>query len=621
MVFRLLGLGLLVLNFSVTKAQEIQVRATSLYRPSGFEANENLLKGDESFILSSGTYENIDQTLEKSLGPSFTRSGNAGGKSDLFLRGHEGHHTLVTLDGVILNDPSSPQRAYDFGHLSTLGIDQIKLYKGAQSSLFGGHALAGAVALESKDLIQVKGLEQNVFLGAGSQGRNQLAFESNYYDNQTGYSLLVEKKHEQGINLSLIDDGDKDGRDYLSGKVKFLKKISDHQLTLWGFASKDEVDLDNLEALANDPTTSFDDPNRMLVSKQYILSLSDEFKIKKNWQSKILYAFTQNERSDINTADSKNTGFFADSTYRFKGQNHQFQWAHDLDFLVSDIPTHLSSTLFYEKELAKDLNKFNKPVESADTRAINLKVNARKSLVEISLASRFNDHSYFGSHQDGQIEVMSYFNRDKTISRLKVASASSFPTLYQLTDSQYGNKNLRPEKAMNYEVGLVQKLPWQSKLEATYFLTRLEDRFSYDPQTFVSINQGRADIKGLELEASSKILNKIEIRGHYQQILTRNLEKNRPLLKRAKREYSLSLGQHFNDKISLFANYSYKGARDDYSAVLPSYKILNIYSTLEIFKQTNLTINVSNIFDRQYQETAGAKSPGRGYFASLNWKI
>lgn len=87
----------------------------------------------------------IVELLAQTPGVSFTRNGGPGTSTSLNIRGAETQHTVVLIDGVKLNDPSSTQGGFNSGNLLVGDISRIEILRGAQSTLWGSQAIGGVV--------------------------------------------------------------------------------------------------------------------------------------------------------------------------------------------------------------------------------------------------------------------------------------------------------------------------------------------------------------------------------------------------------------------------------------------------------------------------------------------
>ncbi|MCZ3159290.1 TonB-dependent receptor plug domain-containing protein, partial [Acinetobacter baumannii] len=59
----------------------------------------------------------VADLLSTTPGVTVTRNGSLGGFTGVRLRGAEAEQTLVVIDGVRVNDPSSPGGGFDFANL------------------------------------------------------------------------------------------------------------------------------------------------------------------------------------------------------------------------------------------------------------------------------------------------------------------------------------------------------------------------------------------------------------------------------------------------------------------------------------------------------------------------
>ena len=73
-------------------------------------------------------------------------SGPAGSLTDVRIRGAEANHTLLFIDGIRANDPSSGDQPR-FDLLNADIASRIEVIRGPQSALWGSEAIGGVVAV------------------------------------------------------------------------------------------------------------------------------------------------------------------------------------------------------------------------------------------------------------------------------------------------------------------------------------------------------------------------------------------------------------------------------------------------------------------------------------------
>jgi outer membrane cobalamin receptor len=116
----------------------------------------------------------VADALRLAPGMTVAPSGGLGSVTSAFPRGGESDYTLVVIDGVKLNGFGG---GFDFGHLTTFGLNQIEVVRGPQSAVFGSDAIGGVVQMRSRvggapslyGLLQT-GSYGTTRLGAGSSG-------------------------------------------------------------------------------------------------------------------------------------------------------------------------------------------------------------------------------------------------------------------------------------------------------------------------------------------------------------------------------------------------------------------------------------------------------------------
>jgi vitamin B12 transporter len=100
--------------------------------------------------ISERHLQTVVDVLREVPGLSVIEQGGPGKLANVFIRGSNSNHALVIVDGITMNDASSPNNAFDFSSLNTDDIERIEIVRGPQSTLYGSDAIAGIVNISTK---------------------------------------------------------------------------------------------------------------------------------------------------------------------------------------------------------------------------------------------------------------------------------------------------------------------------------------------------------------------------------------------------------------------------------------------------------------------------------------
>ena len=216
-------------------------------------------------IIESG-YHDVRGILEHISGIDVYSDGPRGQKTSVFIRGTNSNHTLVLLNGIPINDQSSPKAMFDFGYDFLQGLQQIEIYKGASGAIFGPAAIGGAINFIT-DIDY-----QNSLSISGSNSRTNSISGNFTYLSDNGWHHNIKAGSSQIEELSTQNTStDLDGTKNLSfnyNSTKFLDEST--KLKFTGYARKTDSGYD-----------SWDDANANADNILYAFQSKAEIKKKK----------------------------------------------------------------------------------------------------------------------------------------------------------------------------------------------------------------------------------------------------------------------------------------------------------------------------------------------------
>ena len=156
-----------------------------------------VITGDE---LRGQQIRSVADALRSMPGVAVSRTGGYGSLTQVRIRGAEGNHTLVLIDGVQANNPTDGE--FDFSNLSAEDIDRIEIIRGPMSALYGSSAVGGVI-----NIITRKGLGPLAFTvrsEIGSRGASDIALGLSA-GNKVGYfSASADWRKTNGYNIAPV---------------------------------------------------------------------------------------------------------------------------------------------------------------------------------------------------------------------------------------------------------------------------------------------------------------------------------------------------------------------------------------------------------------------------------
>jgi len=207
-------------------------------------------------------YATLQDAIKSVPGVSLVTNGSAGLTSTIFLRGTETSHTLVLLDGMPVNDPSSSTGIFDFSQDMLGDIERIEIVRGPGSVLYGSHAIGGVINLITRKP-DPRAIVTRGMVAGGNHGTVQGGASVSGTQERYDYLFSAEGRHTDGFNqvpsrfARNLDE--RDGSDQYSVYGRMGTKL-DERVRVQG-----QIRWRDLKSDLDDEAR--DDPNNEIVSQ------------------------------------------------------------------------------------------------------------------------------------------------------------------------------------------------------------------------------------------------------------------------------------------------------------------------------------------------------------------
>ncbi|MGZ7039546.1 MAG: TonB-dependent receptor, partial [Thermoanaerobaculia bacterium] len=125
----------------VSASAQIVVTASSV--PESVESTPASVTIVTKADIEKREARDVTDVLREVPGVNVSRTGSPGKTTSLFMRGGSSKQALVLWNGVEMNN--AYLSAYNFGQLSTAGVEKVEIIRGPYSALYGSDAVSGVV--------------------------------------------------------------------------------------------------------------------------------------------------------------------------------------------------------------------------------------------------------------------------------------------------------------------------------------------------------------------------------------------------------------------------------------------------------------------------------------------
>ena len=583
------------------------------------EVGQTISVLDRALIEQRQTVSLAD-LLRTTPGVTIARNGGPGGLTSVFIRGAQSEQTVALIDGVKLNDPSSPGGGFNFADLLTDSVERIEILRGPQSVLWGSQAIGGVVNLITR--APTGALTIGATGEYGRYGSGHLTGNVSGKAGPVAFSAGAGYLTTDGISAfdRALGGVERDGYHLFGTNAKAVVTLTEAvSIDLRGFYTKSKVDLDGFL-----PNFSFGDTPEYQRQQQIIgyaglnAALFDG-----RLKNRIATAYTLVDRNSYDPTATRQKNFDA------RGRNLRFEYQGVADLSIAEAVFGAE----HEQERFRIVSAFSfqptpvRAVAKANTDSFYLDLHAKPvEGLNLGAGVRYDDHSGFGHATTTSADLAWSPNGGATQLRASYGEGFKAPSLYQLYDGFVGNADLVPEKAKGWDAGVTQQLlDGGVELSATYFARNVRNQIDYSFSTNTYGNILRARARGVELGLKLRPAQGFTVDANYTYTKSVNRERsdanfNKDLARRPHNTVNVSADYAWWFGLSTGATVTHvSNSFDDPGNVrrLEGYVLVDLRASYPVTANIELFGRIENLFGERYETAFRYGQPGRAAYGGV----
>lgn len=562
-------------------------------------------------------FSDITELLSNVSGINFTKNGGLGSSTSILLRGMGSSRTLVLIDGVRYQDPSSTSGA-SFAHLDMANVERVEILKGANSSIWGADAGAGVV-----NIITKSGSQNSATLELGSYGTKKVS--ASLGEKNKNYSFVLNASRVSSDSFSSRSEKSSDREEFEKDSYKnttinlkskfFLNESTDLKFASTFINASSEYDgYKTNSSFVFDPVLSANDDTlrSRANSKLFSMGVDKRYGIH---NISLSHSISDFKREEIGTSwgvkdfngKTAVTEIFNNFKYdSFSGEIVAGAKIKDTDVDYKEASGKENRDDFTSTSLfVSNQNRFGNVIFNQSLRQTNL--------------------SDFENKTTGKVGGKLELSKELSLSA-NYGSAYNAPNLiHVLNPWGASNPNLKPETIKSFDIGVS-----YNKLSLTYFEQKVDNLLfwnkngtSYDfKDDFYDNGDGVSNIKGFEISLKQELPALRSLVAMNYTSLDAKDKFGKDLARRPKSSTKVSFDHYPNGKIHFNINGEHIGERydgaDKAGKQTGKYTLFNSVINYKIQKSVNTYLKIENILDKDYQVIDGYATAGRSYNAGVN---
>ena len=585
-------------SLNSSEIENITIRSTRI--PAGAkDIGSSLYIISEDQIKARGFKDAID-AISSAPGVTSKQNGSFGGVGIIRIRGASSSQTLVLVDGVPVNDSSSPAGGYNFEYLNTSNIQSIEVLKGSQSTLWGSDAIGGVINIYTK---QPESTSFGASAEIGSFGLKRGSADINFAGSNSRFRVSTSKTSVDGISKADEKDGNSEDDGFESESYSMSVSIDLDSLILKGSLSymESQVEYDSYGF-----ATGVQDGDERSNTDEFIGSISAIFDLFDDKLQNSIFI----SQSDINRDYYSNGSF----SFGAEGKRELIRYQGNIEV------NEFNKVAF---GLESEESKVDVDESTIDGSFLLYEFRPNSKII-ISTGIRNDDHEGFGSKTTRRISG-TFKPSDNLIIRSSWGEGFKVPTIFQSTyfccGATSANSSIRPETSTSYDFGFELFFnEMNSNFSITYFDQDINDQINFSFGVGGYENIDKVNSEGFEIALDYQISKLMSLYLNYSYI--DSVDGNgSSLFYVAKDSGEAGLIYEPNNSFSGSIIARYNGSESSSYGKIDSWIRFDVNGSYKLSGTNELYFRIENLLDEEYQQIFGYGTPERSGIIGLRSKF